>query len=130
MSRTKSFSDPTSPEYKNEDIRIAKLLSGDRSVGDGDLERIFGLPPLPIRESTQVEVLAGNKVKQVSQFTRILDASERPAVNPDQPAYGYHFSAPPVVVEVTPPAVAVRRARRPRRNKRLLTVMSTALRRA
>lgn len=42
---TGSFSIPTSKEYANEDQRIEDIASGELSIGDKDLVRIFQLPP-------------------------------------------------------------------------------------
>ncbi len=42
----KSLNIPSSKEYRNEDERVAAYLTGTRTMGDGDLERIFNLPPL------------------------------------------------------------------------------------
>jgi Flp pilus assembly protein CpaB len=90
-----TFSEQGSKEYMNEDERVASLLRGDRTVGDADLERIFGLPPLVVNETFRVEVLNGNKFKKIEEFTRPIALADRPAVDPDQPGYGYHFSPLP-----------------------------------
>jgi Flp pilus assembly protein CpaB len=84
-------------EYANEDQRVAGILQGDRTIGDADLERIFHLPPLPIQETIQVDVLNGNKRVPGSstQFVRLVNPADRRAIDPDQPGYGYHFSSPP-----------------------------------
>ncbi len=42
-----TFSDPDNREYKDEDQRVDAILASDLTVGDTDLERIFGLKPLP-----------------------------------------------------------------------------------
>jgi Flp pilus assembly protein CpaB len=92
-----TFTIPGSKEYLNEDQRVAAIIQGDRSVGDGDLERIFGLPPLPIRETIQIETLSGTKKTKEGpfQFVRLTNPADRRMVDPDQPNYGYRFSAPP-----------------------------------
>jgi Flp pilus assembly protein CpaB len=95
-----SFSIKGSKEYMNEDQRVAAVLAGDRSVGGADLERIFGLPPLPVQETLLVELLNGNTVKKSSQITRQV-ALNRP-VDPDQPGFGYRFSPPVVAAEAAP----------------------------
>jgi Flp pilus assembly protein CpaB len=42
-----SFSDPDSREYRDEDARVASFNAGELIVGEKDLERIFGVKPLP-----------------------------------------------------------------------------------
>lgn len=58
---SKSFSDPDSKEYRDEDERVRGIISGEVTVGDGDLERIFNLkslagrvPPLRVDRFTGV----------------------------------------------------------------------------
>jgi hypothetical protein len=65
-------------------------------VGSADLERIFGLPSLPLQEAVQVEILNGNKkaASSPTQFVRVFNPADRRAIDPDQPGYGYHFSSP------------------------------------
>lgn len=46
---SKSFSDPDSKEYRDEDERVRGINSGEVTVGDADLERIFNLKPLARR---------------------------------------------------------------------------------
>jgi Flp pilus assembly protein CpaB len=93
----RTFNNPNSKEYRNEDERIAELLGGTRSIGDPDLERIFNLPPIIRRENVQVVMLKGNKIVEstqgAGQFTEVV--TPPPASDPDQPNYGYHFSYPP-----------------------------------
>jgi Flp pilus assembly protein CpaB len=108
----KTFNIPSSKEYRNEDERVAAFLSGDRSVGDADLERIFNLPPLPIRENIQIVTMSGSKIRDSSkgsgQFTRTAEGA--PAADPDQPGYGYHFSYPstPATEQAAAPSGAAR----------------------
>lgn len=47
---SKSFSDPDSKEYRDEDERVRGINSGELTVGDGDLERIYNLKPLALRQ--------------------------------------------------------------------------------
>jgi len=99
----KTFDIPDSKEYANEDERVAAIQLGDRSVGNADLERIFGLPPIPIVETLQVEILNGNKVKGVSQFNRVVAQADRRSIDADQPGFGYQFNSPPApATEVAP----------------------------
>ncbi len=44
-----TFSDPTSPEYAQEDARVEKILAGTLAVSDADLMRIFNIQPPPPR---------------------------------------------------------------------------------
>lgn len=78
-------SDPASKEYNDEDKRIAEFLSGERSVGDADLERIFNLKPL-IRP-VQIEKFSGVQYMGTQTF---VNGSGRPSTN--EPSYGYQFS--------------------------------------
>lgn len=91
-----TFNIQGSKEYKNEDERVAAILRSDRSISDGDLERIFGLPPLPVSETMKIETYTGNKSQNPVQYVKILNPEDRAPVNPDQPNYGYHFSIPTV----------------------------------
>jgi len=43
------FSDPSSPEYAQEDQRVEKIIKGTMAVSDADLMRIFNIQPPPPR---------------------------------------------------------------------------------
>ena len=94
-----TFVIPDSTEYKNEDKRVAGLLRGDRPISDGDLERIFNLPPLPLHETMKVETFAGNKQQNPFPYVVILNPNDRRPVDPDQPNYGWRFNVPTAAAE-------------------------------
>lgn len=80
-----SQSDPASKEYNEEDKRIAEFISGERSVGDADLERIFNLKPMV--RPVQIEKYSGTHYAGTQTF---VNGSWRPMTN--EPSYGYQFS--------------------------------------
>jgi Flp pilus assembly protein CpaB len=82
-------SDPSSKEYVDEDKRIAEFVSGERSVGEADLERIFNLKP--IRLPVQIEKYYGVDYHGTQTFA--TNGMSRPTTA--EPAYGYQFSPPP-----------------------------------
>ncbi len=86
-----SQSDPSSKEYVDEDKRIAEFVSGERSVGEADLERIFNLKPInmPVR----IEKYYGVDYHGTQTFAKNGYGLPRPTTS--EPAYGYQFSPPP-----------------------------------
>jgi Flp pilus assembly protein CpaB len=65
------FSEPTSREYADEDMRVEKMNSGELTVGAPDLHRIFGMrpvpPPPPPMRITHIE---GTRPVAQSEFPR------------------------------------------------------------
>jgi Flp pilus assembly protein CpaB len=101
---TPTFSDPDSKEYKDEDLRVAALNSGDLTVGNQDLERIFNLkPPPPKTPPITVERYTGLQYQGTTVFAPEgrLDVPAGKANGPgamtpppDKSGVGYHFTAP------------------------------------
>jgi Flp pilus assembly protein CpaB len=69
----RSFSIPDSREYRDEDERIDKLLKGEISITNGDLERIFNLRPIvrpqPGPPPVTIQRISGNTLTGSSVFS-------------------------------------------------------------
>jgi Flp pilus assembly protein CpaB len=101
-----SFADPDSAEYREEDKRVAGILSGELTVGDQDLERIFRLrarPQAPIpAQPIKVTRFSGNALMGVTVFNpdgsvaKQLDASGAVSYSPATQGggFGYQFVSP------------------------------------
>jgi Flp pilus assembly protein CpaB len=85
-----SQSDSTSKEYQDEDKRIAEFLSGERTISDADLERIFNLRPIVIHRPVQVETYTGVHFTGVQTFGRNGNGLMRPVTS--EPSMGYAFA--------------------------------------
>jgi Flp pilus assembly protein CpaB len=110
-----SFADPNSKEYRNEDERVAAIVSGDRSVNDADLERIFGLTPITRSTPVRIEAVVGTKSHTTREFTSAPTPVARDPNNfltVDQPHFGYQFQ-PPTARETPTPATRPVAAARP-----------------
>jgi Flp pilus assembly protein CpaB len=107
-----SFVDADSREYKDEESRIAAILRGDLSIGEGDLVRIFNLqtgpPPLAATKPLTVQMFVGVKhdrnviFASASERTEVLDPAESRNRSAPSPAAtrretgspSFEFSAP------------------------------------
>lgn len=119
------FSDPNSAEYRDEDERVTRVEKGEMALGGRDLERVFRLSPLPVQmeqsvtqdvithytgvtqhrhttlpkvvEYRPMQVNGGAKPLPNSDG-KVKPAAEVPVSTLDQPAYGYRFYLPDVLV--------------------------------
>jgi Flp pilus assembly protein CpaB len=101
-----SFADPESAEYRDEDRRVAGILSGELTVGDQDLERIFHLRARPALEPPEqplkVVRFSGNTLmgttifnpdgSQVRQVSATGSTTYTPATQSG--GFGYQFVSP------------------------------------
>ncbi len=78
--------DADSKEFRDDEVRVAEFISGERTIGDGDLERIFNIrPPVPVIRNqavapVRVELFVGTRHTANSVFTPGMPATiERPA---------------------------------------------------
>jgi Flp pilus assembly protein CpaB len=95
-----SGSEADSKEYRDEDQRVQAFLSGELSVGEPDLERIFNLRPFHARvPPSTVELYTGTSLKQTvtvvnpnTDAEAVSDSPNMPRLS--RPSLGYQFRAP------------------------------------
>ncbi|QDU24296.1 Flp pilus assembly protein CpaB [Urbifossiella limnaea] len=99
------FAEPGSPEYREEQDRIAKYARGELSVGRADLARVLQLaPPAPKTPAVQIELFRGT--------ARAGNATFSPA----DPGFEYVFSSPTGPGNAPAPGTTVRPVAAPPKN--------------
>ena len=108
--------DADSKEFRDDELRVAEFTSGERTIGDGDLERIYNIrPPVPVIRTqavppVRVELFVGTRHAANTVFQPGMPAVvERPAKGPAAQALPDDEGAPEVngagrTIQFTPPA--------------------------
>ncbi len=110
------FSDATSAEYRDEDLRIEKVQRSELTIGYRDLERLFKLPPLPVKaipapepkpktilhyyglSPYRVTVLPVEPSKAPATAAEPPPTGPEPGIPGEKPTYGYRFYPPDVLI--------------------------------
>lgn len=85
------FSDPSSPEYANEDQRIDEMNRGTRSIGNDDLARIFKITaapaPAPRELPKQIVIphISGVQYAGATRLTQVPPGPTDPVSTPVKP---------------------------------------------
>ncbi len=103
---TAIVNDPESKEFRDEEQKVAAFLAGENTVGDADLDRIFGLKPLPRPvPPITVERYTGVSAAGVSVFPGNgpkAEGSGTVAQGPGRTPLGYSFRNPEAAVGTGP----------------------------